>query len=638
MAGERGETTQLYDATLEAAWDKKGIQFATIRVERGTCVGTSEVTPSRRSHHGVELPCVLDPASDSAQIRIAGTLGMGGMGIVRLGIQTALEREVAVKTIREDADRDRADVLLLREAHITGALEHPNVVPIYTLGSDPEGRPVLVMKRIEGRSWADLLASAAPEARATEKYLREHLEILHQVARAVGFAHKKGILHRDIKPDNVMIGLFGEVYLVDWGIAVRSRDEGAAWLPLAAEVDTVEGTPGYMAPEMAAGIGSDIGERSDVYLLGATLHEVLTGAPPHAADTLLGALTSSFKSTPRIYPEAVPAPLAALCHRAMARFPGDRHESADAFRKALAELREHHVSMVLAHEAHERLERFLIAAAQGAEADDEVHALFAELRFGFQQALRAWRENLAAARGLRTALERMVEYCLDRGAVDAAATYLRELQPPAAEQKARVDAAVEQKSAEQAQLRKLEHDKNLSIGETDRRTFASLTGIAWGIACVFVGMLARGGKLSHAHLAFAALNLALVVAIAAVRLLRPDTIGATAANRRLTLLTMTAFSQQTVVWLLSMPLGMPTEATAAMHNLMGGVLWAIVAFTVDPSWLWLWLSHVMSLVTMLLAPPGYAFEILGAFGVLGTLMGNLGPRITRDALPSFLRE
>ena len=188
--------------------------------------------------------------------------------------QRSLAREVAIKTVKDHAG-ERARDALCDEAVVTGLLEHPNVIPVHALGCDSEGRPLLVMKRVEGVAWRDLLRDPehpawATHAAAPEDRLAFHLDVLADVSQAAAFAHSRRIVHRDIKPENVMIGEFGEVYLLDWGLAVTAGRE--------LEPGTLVGTPAYMAPEMVG--GGRVDGRTDVYLLGATLHEVLTGRPP----------------------------------------------------------------------------------------------------------------------------------------------------------------------------------------------------------------------------------------------------------------------------------------------------------------------------------------------------------------------
>lgn len=271
----------------------------------------------------------LEAAAEASQpdLTLVRTLGEGGMGRVHLARQRSLDREVAVKGLKRGAT-SRVAVALVREARTTGALEHPGVIPVHALGLDERGWPVLVMKRVDGAPWCDLLGDpshALWSTRGDDEPLWSNLEILLRVCETVQFAHSRGVLHLDIKPENVMVGAFGEVYLVDWGIA-RRMDEGED-----ADVAGIVGTPAYMAPEMV--IGSELSPRTDVYLLGATLHQVLTGRARHHGTDLQSVLLAAAVSDRVGYSADVPAPLADLCNRATARDPEGRPADAGAFRQ-----------------------------------------------------------------------------------------------------------------------------------------------------------------------------------------------------------------------------------------------------------------------------------------------------------------
>ena len=199
-------------------------------------------------------------------------LGQGGMGVVHLATQLPLGRKVAVKRL-QPAHTSLEDIeSLLSESWLSGSLEHPNIIPIYDLGLDAAGLPVLVMKRIEGLSWGTLLRDPDAMSRHApgRSPLEANLRILMQVCNALHYAHARGVVHRDVKPDNVMVGSFGEVYLVDWGIAAPPGPSRQ-----------LAGTPVYMAPEMLGGDHAVISAQTDVYLLGSVLCELLTGQPPH---------------------------------------------------------------------------------------------------------------------------------------------------------------------------------------------------------------------------------------------------------------------------------------------------------------------------------------------------------------------
>ena len=176
-----------------------------------------------------------------AEFKLGQTLGEGGMGVVRLADQVSLHRSVAVKTLRPEKSSDAALLALLREAWVTGALEHPNIVPVYALGRNEEKMPVFVMKRVEGTPWSTLLADPTHPLVARgggdKDPLHFHLELLLKVCDALAFAHSRQLIHRDVKPENVMLGAFGEVYLLDWGIAVSLDD--TSLFPKASEVRSV---------------------------------------------------------------------------------------------------------------------------------------------------------------------------------------------------------------------------------------------------------------------------------------------------------------------------------------------------------------------------------------------------------------
>lgn len=373
-----------------------------------------------------------DEEAPRAELLLGELLGAGGMGAVYTARQRSLRRDVAVKRLREGSDTSRAVFALLSEARIVGALEHPNIVPVHLLGRDEDGTPILVMKRIEGASLAELLANA--EHPAWAELERRHgdreaatCEILMRVADGLHFAHSRGYLHRDVKPANIMVGSFGEVYLVDWGVALA---------PGATSDDTHEivGTPAFMAPEMVYGDPGRVDARTDVYLLGATLHNVLTGSPRHRGDTGARVLFAAIMSAPFTYDESVPDELAALASAATARDPSARPPSAAAFRDRLADFLRHRGSQRMASAAEDRLDA--LRPAEDAEPDaktlatPETFAVLSECRFALTQALAEWKDNERARRALRVTLLWMVEAELERRSADGARTIARAIEPP----------------------------------------------------------------------------------------------------------------------------------------------------------------------------------------------------------------
>jgi serine/threonine-protein kinase len=410
------------------------------------------------------LPVAEASAPGDADFVVNGVLGEGGMGRVLLVHQRSLRRDVAVKVLKaEGARRDVIDALLA-EAVVTGSLEHPNIVPVHALGLDADGRPVLVMKRIEGVSWRAIARDPAHPAWASladaGDRLDAHLEILMAACNALHFAHDRGIVHRDVKLDNVMIGNLGEVYVVDWGIAARTpaRDPGKGRGALV-------GTPSYMAPEMVRGDVARIDARTDVYLLGATLHAALTGTARHRGESIVDILISARDSHPFEYGAGVPAELAAILNRSMSASPESRFPSAQELRRALAAFRRHRGSIALGDEAGARLTE---ARARGSSGDERrVHALLTESRFGFTQALRSWPENEAARAGLGSTLVLMIEHEIAQRDEAGARALYAELATPDPDLLARIEALAAELSAaagREAKLRALERDRDLTIG------------------------------------------------------------------------------------------------------------------------------------------------------------------------------
>lgn len=351
--------------------------------------------------------------SDSlSELQLGSTIGCGGVSVVRLAHDDALGRSVAIKFPPPNLPRDEAVSLLLIEASVLAMLEHPNIVPVHATGTTSDGRPALAMKHIEGNEWGDQC-----DFPITPHTADVHLGVLMTLLSAVQFAHSRGIVHRDIKPDNVMIGPFGEVYLLDWGAAVSLESEHAARVPLAFDVCEPGGTPAYMAPELALGLGEEIDERSDVYLFGATLHELLTGRPPHDADSVELALLRAAHSEPPTFDAAVPTELADICRKAMHREKTQRFDSCEEMRDALAAYLEHKSSYQFSAAATSRVARLAEVIECGEAA--EVRRVAVEARFAFREALRDWRHNEEALTGLRELRRMMFDYELTRENIPA---------------------------------------------------------------------------------------------------------------------------------------------------------------------------------------------------------------------------
>jgi len=213
-----------------------------------------------------------------AHLQLYPELGRGGMGRIHPATDRNLLRYVALKRLDAGLAADAVQRgSFVAEAQITGQLEHPNVVPVHELAVSPQGVPYFTMKLVQGTTMFRWLYDRKRPPGSTER-LQEGLEILLKVCDALAYAHHRGVLHRDLKPDNVMIGEFGQVYLMDWGLALV-RDPSGHVYPDATE--EVLGTPAYMAPEQARGYIPEVDVRSDVFGIGAILYHLVSGKVPY---------------------------------------------------------------------------------------------------------------------------------------------------------------------------------------------------------------------------------------------------------------------------------------------------------------------------------------------------------------------
>jgi len=262
-------------------------------------------------------------------------LGRGGMGQVFRAFDPDLGRDVALKLIRVEYGQEQAVVArFLREAHLTARLQHPGIVPVYELGRSVHGSLYYSMRLVNGHTLREVVEKLAPQDPETWSSFRV-LQAIVQVCRAVAYAHQMGVLHRDLKPSNVMIGDFGEVYVLDWGLA-KALDAAEPPLPVVQRLDdegtqvgTVLGTPAFMAPEQ--GLGDELTYLADVYSLGGILYFALTGQPPRRgshSEVLRSVVKGSAPQPPTELRPDVPPALEALTLRALQGDPAQRLKSA----------------------------------------------------------------------------------------------------------------------------------------------------------------------------------------------------------------------------------------------------------------------------------------------------------------------
>jgi eukaryotic-like serine/threonine-protein kinase len=276
-------------------------------------------------------------------------LGQGGMGEVRLYHDEMIGRDVAMKTVRatDGEPRPSTQHRFAREAQIQAQLEHPSILPVYDVGVDPSGALYFTMKRVRGVSLAHVLAGLKEgDPELTARYTRRRLlTLFSNLCMAIDFCHAKGVVHRDLKPSNVMLGSFGEVYLLDWGLALVGSTPARRSAPMVDEerepskLENVKGTPGYMAPEQIEN-ASSVDARADVYALGVILFELLTLERLHVARPIAETLVSSLdldgaRPASRAPERDVPPELDRLCTEATRRDPEARLRSAAELSRAI---------------------------------------------------------------------------------------------------------------------------------------------------------------------------------------------------------------------------------------------------------------------------------------------------------------
>lgn len=394
-----------YARRVTAAWQATKSPFQNPQETLNSSSGTS-ADPDNLQIGTRSLQNVAETGEQRPDYELTEVIGQGNMGTVWSARQASLDREVAIKIPKHTAGGSTIGrKMFISEVVVTGQLDHPNIVPIYDLARDQDGHLFYAMKRVDGRPWDDVIHE---EGRTRQ----DNLEILMKVCDAVRFAHDRGVIHRDIKPQNIMIGQYGEVSVMDWGIALR-LDRAGVRMANVAKLSPA-GTPAYMAPEMATANPGELGPHTDVYLLGAVLYEILTGQPPHpppsdSHDRMVqqnACLLIAARNV--ISPMEETGELVDIAYRAMATDFTQRYQSVDEFQTAIRSYFSHAESIALTDSGYGHL-------ANAEQLRNGVYEDYAKARFAFGEAVELWPENFRARNGLAQAIRANASAALTRG-------------------------------------------------------------------------------------------------------------------------------------------------------------------------------------------------------------------------------
>jgi serine/threonine protein kinase/WD40 repeat protein len=399
-----GSASSIYkSAEVRKIWEKA----AGANVDPAYSLSKGRVDVSDSVFEGISIRNLNVNASVvtfDADYQIRSELGRGKQGVVYAARQKGLGRTVAIKLVLKGAagkiERDRLN-RFVREAEITAGLDHPNILPIHELAITSEGELFYSMKKVDGRAWNEIISD-------TQMSLSENVECLLKVCDAIAFAHSKKVIHRDLKPGNIMIGGFGEVLVADWGMAVDlGKVENFRATRERKDPFSFGGTPAYMSPEMAKHDWPKIGTRSDIYLLGAILYHLVMGRPPRDGRTVYEVLERARANF--YFPIENPTGLVAVALKAMEANPTDRYETVEEFQEAIREVNRHAESARLSDHAGKLLE-------QAQQTSD--YSKFNESIFSFRNAIDLWTENKPAIAGLKQAKIAYSENALSRGDFD----------------------------------------------------------------------------------------------------------------------------------------------------------------------------------------------------------------------------
>lgn len=373
----------------------------------------------------------------SKTYEILEELGRGGMGVVFKARQQRLQRDVAIKKLNPEALSDSNLKTFLSEAMITAFLDHPNIVPVYDMWQDGEELS-LAMKVVEGENWRERLKRREPSDYGNTK----DIDCLRVVCNAIAFAHSKGIAHCDLKPENIMLGAYEEILVMDWGVALYfgGADHVASRaLRCREDVSGPFGTPRYMSPELANGQSELIGKATDIYLLGAILHEILVGKAPHVGKNFMAILLHASESLPPSFPVSVPEELGQICGKALSKRPEDRYQSVEEFQDALINYLAHAESARMAAQGIEQYQACMKTLNSESERGESDWALiyqqFGDAADQLRRALHKWEGNSNASQSLGELLCDFARCALENGELHLAETQISQLSESSGQRK-----------------------------------------------------------------------------------------------------------------------------------------------------------------------------------------------------------
>lgn len=382
----------------------------------------SELIESDDERADYQIRKRIDPKTGRLGLHV---LGEGGMGLVYFATQNAVKRPVALKMIRKEKRSDNFSKQFFFEAEITAQLEHPNITPIYELGKTDEGVYFYSMKYIQGTPW---------EKKIRTNSIEENLEIFDKLCDAIAFAHSKEIIHMDIKPDNVVLGEFGEVYAVDWGVASDLKRPDPV---------RVAGTFQWISPEVAKGDKALIGKGSDIYLLGGILFLIVTGHHPRlpkdeSAKLGRSALVAAAQNN-IIQPTECTDPMLKVALKALATQPADRYAKVEDLQEAIRELQIERAKIKSSVDLTDRSKELAEQAGTTNDYDQYYRALY-----GFRDAMELWENNTEANSSLKKVRLDFGRCAYDKGDYDLALQIL----DPAENHENQLRAKVEQAKRE----------------------------------------------------------------------------------------------------------------------------------------------------------------------------------------------